>query len=186
MEIVGLCGFKDSGKSTVAKHLVDNYGFVEITMAKPLKDITSIIYGFDRDMLEGDTEEKRHLRETIRDPIWGRTGREALQYLGTDVIRTYHDTETWVKIAMREVKKIVSSGKSVVISDLRFINEYSQIINIGGNVWEISRRNFTDQDIESMHSSEKSFLAFPSTHQQIKNHGTIDELKHTIDKIMKL
>lgn len=184
MKIIGLCGFKNSGKTTVANHLIEKYGFVEVSFASPLKDITAILYGFDRDMLEGDTIEKRNLRETVKDPIWDRTGREALQYLGTEIFRTHHDEGTWVKIAMREIEKLTAKGYNVVISDVRFQNECTAIEKLGGEMWQINRYEYTDSEIADMHPSESSFTKFKKIQVYINNYESVDNLKSIVNAIM--
>lgn len=146
MSLIGLYGYKNSGKSTIAKCLSEEYGYIELSFAAPLKDIVSIIYGFDRDMLEGDTNEKRKKKETIKDPIWGRTARSALQYVGTEVFRNHHDKDTWALICKRKIVEHLSKGDNIVVSDVRFPNEADMIRGLGGKLWKIHRTNLISKD----------------------------------------
>ena len=66
--IIGICGLIGSGKGTVADVLVDQ-GFKKVSFADRLKDGVSTIFGWDRAMLEGDTDESRQWREQ-RDDFW--------------------------------------------------------------------------------------------------------------------
>ena len=83
MELVGLCGFAGSGKSTVAQYLVREHGYTRISFAAAVKDITAILFQWDRASLEGTTPETREWRMQP-DPFWserfgeGWTPRKAL------------------------------------------------------------------------------------------------------------
>lgn len=185
MSIIGLCGFKGAGKTVISNHLVHKHGFKEITFAGPLKDIVSILYGFDREMLEGDTITARELRESIRDPIWNRTPREALQFVGTDIMRNYHDPNTWVSLAMRRIHELTTNGQNVVISDLRFPNEYEALKTLGAKIWRINRHDFTEKEISEMHSSENSFLHFKHYDSILNNYTSIKDLLILVDDLLK-
>jgi len=59
VKLIGLCGLIGSGKNTVAEHLMDEHNFISVSFAETLKDAAACIFGWDRDMLEGDTKESR-------------------------------------------------------------------------------------------------------------------------------
>lgn len=61
--IVGLVGFIGAGKGTVADLLVERHDFFKESFANSLKDACSSIFGWNREMLEGDTPESRAWRE---------------------------------------------------------------------------------------------------------------------------
>ena len=54
--IIGICGLIGSGKGTVADILVENHNFEKLSFADKLKDGVASVFGWDRDMLEGDTD----------------------------------------------------------------------------------------------------------------------------------
>ncbi len=60
--IVGLVGFIGSGKGTVGD-ILEQKGFIKDSFAKPLKDACSVMFGWPREMLEGDTEVSRKWRD---------------------------------------------------------------------------------------------------------------------------
>ena len=66
--IIGLVGFIGSGKDSVATRLVES-GCVQESFAGPLKDACANIFGWDRDMLEGQSGKSRDFRETC-DLYW--------------------------------------------------------------------------------------------------------------------
>lgn len=138
--IIGLCGLIGSGKDTVANHLVNKHGFYKYSWAKPLKDITSSLFGWDRQMVDGDTVENRQLREN-KDEWWSKklnrewSPRIAMQILGTEVMRNSLHSDIWVLAGQQEILK----HKNVVIPDTRFPNEIAAIREMGGQIWHVKR-----------------------------------------------
>ena len=53
--IVGLVGFIGAGKGTVADLLVERHNFIKESFANSVKDAVSVVFGWDRALLEGDT-----------------------------------------------------------------------------------------------------------------------------------
>ena len=134
--IIGLCGFKGSGKDTVGNCL-KQFGFEKDSFAKPLKDICSTIFGWDRSLLEGDTSTSREWRERT-DPWWSeRLGildfspRLAMQLVGTNSLRRGLSQDIWV--ASLE-NRVIQASTPTVIVDCRFPNEMDVVRNQGGQV----------------------------------------------------
>ena len=130
--IIGLLGRMGSGKGTVADELVDTYGFRQDSYAATLKDITSLLFNWERDMLTGDTIESRSEREQI-DHWWSEqlgipnfTPRLALQLIGTDVFRNNFHKDIWMLSVMNRYK----DDENVVISDCRFQTKFKQFVNL--------------------------------------------------------
>ena len=46
-----LCGSSGSGKDTIADYLINKYDFVKLSFADCLKDVVSIIFNWDRKLL---------------------------------------------------------------------------------------------------------------------------------------
>ena len=138
--IIGICGLIGSGKGTVADILVDQ-GFKKVSFADKLKDGASTIFGWDRAMLEGDTDESRTWREQ-RDDFWSAetkmevTPRLVLQLFGTDCMRNGFDDGVWVSLLK---KTILDNPGNYVVPDVRFENEIAMLRDIGGEVWEVQR-----------------------------------------------
>ena len=61
-KIIGVVGFMNSGKGTVGD-ILNEYGYVSESFARPLKDAVSNIFGWPRSLLEGDTGFSRKWRE---------------------------------------------------------------------------------------------------------------------------
>jgi len=137
--LIGIIGLKGSGKSTLAEILERKYNFVSDSFAKPVKDIASIIFNWDRTMLDGITEESREWREET-DEEWSKivgrniTPRLALQMIGTEFGRNLICEDIWI-----ESLKIRSKNKHIVISDVRYLNEAESIVKSGGVLIKIVR-----------------------------------------------
>ena len=138
--VIGLVGFIGSGKGT-AGDILSEMGYAKESFAKGVKDTASVMFGWDRKLLEGDTEESRKWRETP-DKYWsfkfGRdfTPREALQKMGTEVGRDVFHKDFWV---FELENRLMFHDTPVVVTDVRFPNEIDWIHSIGGKVIEIQR-----------------------------------------------
>ena len=152
--IVGLVGLIGSGKDTAADFLVEQYNFRRESFAGHLKDIVSIVFGWDRDMLEGRTTESRQWREQT-DLWWSArlqmniTPRWVLQYWGTDVLRNNFHNDIW--LASLE-KKISSDNGNIVITDCRFPNEIAILKKLNAKtIIYYSTAIASDKEIENVH-----------------------------------
>ena len=67
MSLIAICGFQGSGKDTLANILIEKYGYTKVSFGGILKDAISIIFNWDRDLLEGTTIKSREWRETVDD-----------------------------------------------------------------------------------------------------------------------
>ena len=128
--IIGLCGFIGSGKSTVANIIETSYkDYKSISFASCLKDTISTMFGWDRNLLEGDTIESRQWREQ-KDEFWSKefnkdiTPRYILQWFATDIVRQQMLSNFWVT---RVKKQIIENPGNYVISDVRFLNEINML-----------------------------------------------------------
>jgi hypothetical protein len=136
--IIGLVGFIGSGKGTVGD-ILEQKGCVKDSFAKPLKDACSVIFGWPREMLEGDTEVSRKWREEP-DVYWSEkfgksfSPRLALQLMGTEAGRNVFHEDIWVISLLNR-----SKGKDVVVTDVRFQNEIKYIQDNGGIVIRVKR-----------------------------------------------
>jgi|TARA_X000000950_G_scaffold218249_1_gene262658 hypothetical protein len=189
--IIGICGLISSGKGTVADILVEEYGYTKISFADKLKDGVAEVFGWDRQMLEGDTDEGRAWREQ-KDSFWSQeTGRNisprvVLQEFGTDCMRNGFDNNIWVSIVKKKI--VENPATNYVIPDVRFENEANMIKSIYGEVWRIRRgpdpvwfRMYQDIGVEpkDIHQSEWAWANVNFNHV-IDNGGTIDMLKNQV------
>jgi hypothetical protein len=140
-QIIGIVGFIGSGKDTVADYLVNFHQFRRESFANSLKAAVSQVFGWDRELLEGRTNQSRIWRET-KDEWWSKrlgcdvTPRWVLQYWGTEVVRKGFHDDMWVASLENRLR---SSTDDIVITDCRFPNEIKAIRNAGGKVVRIKR-----------------------------------------------
>lgn len=139
--IVGICGLIGSGKDTVADRLVSQHGFHRESFAASLKDAVSVVFGWDRDMLEGLTDASRQWRE--QPDVWwsqrlGRqtTPRQVLQQWGTEVCRQHFHNDIWIASLQNRLR---NNPNNIVISDCRFPNEIAAIRDLGGIIVRVVR-----------------------------------------------
>ena len=101
-KIIGLVGLIGSGKGTVSSYLENTHQFRCESFAGHLKDAVSIVFGWPRKLLEGDTDYSRNWREEV-DGWWSKrldiphlTPRWVLQHWGTDVLRYGFHDDIWI------------------------------------------------------------------------------------------
>lgn len=202
--IIGITGFKGSGKDTVGNYLEKN-NFIKYSFAEPLKDITSIIFDWPRELLEGNTPESRYWREQV-DTFWEEklniknfTPRYALQYVGTEIIRKNLYNDIWLSLC--EKKILNNKNRDIVVTDCRFKNELQLIEKYNGKIIHIKnntepfwydtalKANMNDLEAISylnylnIHKSEYDFIGYPSDYVIINN-STLEKLYEQIDEII--
>lgn len=154
--VYGICGFMGSGKNTVANALIECHHapYRTHSFAAPLKDGVAAFFGWDRELLEGDSERSRQWRETP-DPFWseafGRpfTPRTALQEVGTNLFRSWL-TDFWV---MSVAQRTQGDGLHI-ITDARFANEMRWIATTDGLVMWVYR-----PDVGQLNAHDRANLA---------------------------
>ena len=189
--IIGICGLIGSGKDTVAQTLIDNHNFVKTSFADRLKDAVAVMFSWDRELLDGKTDESRAWREQ-KDEFWSaETGREitprlVLQEFGTECMRVGFFDGIWVSLTKQHL--LQNKDKNFVITDVRFPNEAKMILEAGGQVWRVKRgidpmwfRVYQDIGVEpkDVHESEWRWanVKFDSI---IGNNGTMEDLKNQV------
>lgn len=175
--IIGLHGKIGVGKDTIADHLCSHYGFVKLSFAQTLKEIVALITGWEYDFIDGKIN--RELRETLVHPFFGRTCRQILQYVGTDLFRNQLHRDIWINCLRNKLDAKLSQGLDVVITDCRFQNELELLSrDYQAQIW-IVHRNTVGGDISThRHSSENSINFEGAIH--IENNGSLEQLKDVI------
>ena len=188
--IIGICGLIGSGKGTVADILQDDFGFTKLSFADSLKDAVAAIFNWDRQLLEGATDESRQWREQV-DPWWAErlkmpelTPRLILQLWGTEVCRTGFHQDIWIASLERKIEK----DRNYVIPDTRFPNEIDLIKRINGEIWCVKRgpdpKWFVQYQMGGsppnyIHSSEWEW-ARSKFSKTLENNGTLEDLKNLV------
>lgn len=135
--IIGLCGLAGSGKDTSANFIMEyDNSYQRLSFADAVKDIVALAFGWDRNLLQGGTQESREWREK-EDLFWGVSPRKAMQLIATDCFRNIIRDDFWVKSIEKKIKD--NPTQNYVITDVRFPNEVKMIHQNGGEVWQIKR-----------------------------------------------
>lgn len=180
--VLGISGYATSGKDTVAGILHDLYGYEQISFAKALKDCVyaldsqiSVILDFGRD------HDVITVREIVDEHGWEHAKqytevRRLLQVMGTEVGRNILGQNIWVDTAFSRAPE----GKLLVISDVRFPNEFEAIKARGGQIWRVERKGVT---AVNAHVSETALDGFGFDHV-LFNHGSIRDLASKVMSVM--
>jgi hypothetical protein len=189
--IIGLCGNQGSGKDTVADILVSEYGFIKLTFASTLKDIVAILFSWQRDLLEGLTEESRLWRETS-DDFWSEklsipkfTPRKALQMIGTDLFRIHFNNDIWTNIVENKISITLKNNPNtnIVISDCRFTNEFNLIKQFTDSHIIMILREKNNSTNKIAHLSETEWVNY-NFDAILQNDNSIDELKTNLKSLL--
>ena len=120
--IIAFTGARGAGKDSVAKHLIEQYGYEKGSFAAPLKFLVATEYGFDLTRLD----ELEYKEEFV--PELGMTRREVLILVGTKWFRSI-DPLHWIKRSRSDFHNKLSLDETtgLVVTDLRFENELSEL-----------------------------------------------------------
>ena len=188
--IIGICGLIGSGKGTAADILVDEHGFTKLSFADKLKDGVATVFGWDRAMLEGETDKSREWREK-KDSFWssetGRTitPRLVLQEFGTDCMRHGFDDGIWVSLVKQEI--INNPQNNYIVPDVRFANEIEIIKSLNGEVLNVRRGELPEwwgvAILDNTTGSDLMRSNYPDVHQsEWRWIGTNDEFNFILYK----
>ena len=202
--IIGISGFINSGKDTVADFLVQNYNFKRESFAGSLKDAVSVVFNWDRELLEGRTIESRNWRNKV-DKWWAQrlnipnlTPRWVLQQWGTEVLRGGFHNDIWIASVENKLR---SSSQNIVITDCRFPNELNAIQQAGGKLIWVKRGELpvwynlalsaneghvlakNELEKAGIHASERDWIG-TNFDFIIDNNSTLEDLYSQIEKIM--
>lgn len=177
--IIGLSGYAQTGKDTVAQHLISNHGYRRIAFADPIRNA---LYKLNP-LVEAGEFRAVHLASAVDGMGWEETKRispetrRLLQVLGTEVGREMFGQDFWVNQAMKSLGKF----DKAVITDVRYPNEYKAIKARDGIIIRIVKPGTS---AVNGHTSETALDNF-SFDATIVNDGTFYDLNKKIDNLMK-
>lgn len=170
--IIGLGHRKQTGKDTIGGILHDLYGYEKVSFARPIKDLAYAatkrqpIPSYYSDVIEVGEEQAKLKWEN----------RVFLQDLGEAAREVIHE-EIWVEAAFYNAPK----HKNIVITDLRFPNEFAKIKSLGGQVWRVERPGLevsTDPHISETALNNHVF------DENIVNDGSVRDLAEKVMSLM--
>lgn len=169
--VVGLIGIAGSGKTLVARHLVERHGFVRHRFAGPLKEMIKVGLGLTDEQLDGIGK-----NEPIPD-AGGCTPRHLMQTLGTEWGRRMIHSDLWINRWRAIVR--AETADLIVVDDVRFPNEASALRSVGGRLWRVYRPGLAT----SSHASERA-QAQIGEDVLINNATSISEMIRSVDAVV--
>jgi hypothetical protein len=178
--IIGLSGYAQSGKDTVANILVEKHGYRRIAFADPIR---KLLYEMDPLIPKGYGEGviNYRLQDLVDSYGWDKVKvefpevRRLLQELGVGARKLFGDT-FWINEALYDV----APDDKVVVSDVRFENEAKWIQEFKGQIWRIKRLG---TDAVNDHVSESEMDGYP-VDQIFVNNSTVEDLEVLISTRM--
>jgi hypothetical protein len=174
--IIGLTGYAQSGKDSVANILVSNYGYTRVAFADPIREL---LYQMNPAVKDGGYR----VQSTVDAYGWdvAKTAfpevRNMLQNLGVGARKTFGDM-FWVQQALRQV----SPEGNFVITDVRYPNEAKAIREYDNSqIWRIKRSGIIPVNA---HASETA-MDEERVDQIFVNNGTLEDLKVLISTRMR-
>jgi hypothetical protein len=175
--LIGLSGKAGSGKNTIADHLRDQHGYHQFAFATALKDVVGTAFAMTEDHLHGQLKE-------IVDPRWGISPREAMQWLGTDVLR-----QRWPDFWIRHLRQDLldfwghNGQRPVVVTDVRFKDEAEALRRMKGVIIRVDRP--APGALQNpLHVSETDLDDFEGFDHVLKNEGSVDDLLALVDTVL--
>ena len=154
--VIVLLGESGAGKSTAADMIQTRLQahpgtrVRQLAFASRLKDVVAVLFGWDREMLEGGTPASRAWR-TTEQPKWGAllnipafTPLKALRLIGSEALRDHFAKDLWLAIVFMELENSCCGGRETgeaeeaktdtppsqvvtIITDCRFPNEIAML-----------------------------------------------------------
>ena len=185
-KIIAVCGYKRSGKDTIAKYLNKKYNYKHLKITYKLKECLKLLFDLRDHELETDKKEKINKK-------WNVTPRKLMQFIGTEIfqykiqeILPDIDKKFWIKTFLTD--SLVNNLRNkkdfhIVISDIRFIHEYEELkkLNIPISVIKVTNDNIMIDSNEELHISEREFIKIPYD-KEILNNSTFDDMYKKIDE----
>jgi hypothetical protein len=173
--LIGLTGYAQSGKDTLASILVEKYGYSRIAFADKIRDF---LYGINPMVACSPTG---YLQDLVNLVGWDKAKQEPqvrrlLQDLGISA-RDLISEDIWVTAALSSVDK----DQRVVVTDVRFENEAATIKSMGGQIWRVKRSGVGPVN---NHVSESEMDGY-KVDQIFVNNGTLEDLNVLITTRMR-
>lgn len=177
--IIGLSGYAQSGKDTVAQLLCLNYGYARMAFADPMREA---LYRLNPTIIVNNTDYyELPLKQYVDELGWDVAKKHAdvralLQRMGTEVGRGMFGDNFWVKYSFDQM-----ADNKIVFADVRFPNEAKEIQQYGGQVWRVNRKGHNPVND---HPSEHAMDNFMFKHVII-NEGSLDDLAEEVFMLAK-
>lgn len=205
MKLIGLNGYKRSGKNTVGSIIASRRDAVrQVGLADKMKVAAARALGFDRteqaliDLMDSFKEvavfDIRYLEPGDNSPHHHEfTGRQYLQWFGTEAGRQTFSNDFWIDLvlprpgsiheslgrARRELEARYPDTDILVVTDVRFLNEAVRVKALGGVVWEVVRPGV----VGGGHVTEEALPDYV-VDDVIVNNSTLEDLEQRVEEAL--
>lgn len=175
--VIALSGAPRVGKDTFANFFINNKNIVSYAFAKPIKEMLCCAFGWNMSIFESDLKD-------VKDFFWHISPREAVEYLGTEIMRGdirnhFPEFDKFIgeKIWVKRFEKfyLENQNKTIIITDLRYDPEFEFLDNIEYYNILITRRG---TDLSRMYDINKHGHDF-----ELDNNSTIEDFKKKAKKL---
>lgn len=161
--LVGLTGYAQTGKDTIASVLVNKYGFKRVAFADKLKEFTLATDSYIRDLVQMYGWE-----DAKKDPYV----RERLQNVGV-AARDVFGEDFWIQ------QSGIGEYGSFVISDVRFRNESEYVRRRGGIIVRVTRDGVgpvNEHISDQLEGVEHDYI--------FDNSGSLEDLERNVEQLL--
>jgi hypothetical protein len=172
--IIGLTGYAQSGKDTLAGMLIGLHKYDNRAFADPIRKLLYETNPLVKDeyRVKGVVDAYGWDRAKVEFPEL----RNLLQTLGVGARQVFND-QFWVSQCLSGL----SAGDKIVITDVRFPNEADAIKALGGQIWRVKRLGI---GAVNKHVSETAMEGY-KVDQIFVNNGSIEDLMALLQARMR-
>lgn len=193
--IIGLAGAKESGKNTAARMInelfSDDYEVKEWSFAAKLKQsavaaLTGHVVPIEEAIEHCDWIKEHGIIRVDKglEPMGKISGRQFLQWYGTEAHREIFGKDFWIDIVMNQIPNPITelgtkeewNSRIDVITDIRFPNEAIAVRSHGGKVLRINRPSIGEGDSHASEKPLENYLVWG----EISNKGSLNDLRQKI------
>ena len=143
-KIIGICGYKGAGKSTVTQTAIFN----PVLSSKALL----CAMGIPAEILDN----KSRWNEPL-DILCGHSTRFAFETLGTEWGKDTVGKNIWINIALAEARMLINDmGISVLFDNVRYLDEFAALRQEGAKIIALTRPGLL---VDLSHASERDIAA---------------------------
>lgn len=169
--LLGVTGKAGCGKNTLANFLIKNHNFIEMSFADTIKDMACVLLNVNREQLEE--------LKINNAPLLGTeniTARYILQTLGTEWGRNLISRDIWINNLRQKIINNIS--KNIIITDVRFPNEFEMLTKLGFHFIKIiPKKELLHLKEDNNHESESYDFKDCII---INNFGTLEDFESNI------
>lgn len=190
-DLIGVCGYARSGKTTLADWLKSERGFTVLAPSLTIRASLHALNPIVGSSTSGGCEYPIRVADLIADPLdeaewdtakagpFGRELRVLLQRLGGEASRQIVGDDVWIASVVADAEQIVAAGGKVVVPSIRYGNEADAVLNAGVIVRVLRDGTGPVND----HPSETAMDDYP-VHAAILNDGTADQLGRCVEAVL--